>query len=179
MTTGVPSSTTATQLLVVPRSIPMTFSAIEPLYSVLVRTRSNFVTKSLQFRCDVTVPRIQLGRALQGSKGLGELAELPENLAQDSLRGCIVRIQLRTLFSIFLSISQFLRFQAGFGGTAQVARLRVNRDGRCKFRDGPLQVSGDLVVAGLLEDRRGAADVGRARLLRRPVGELLRCPCWR
>src|SRR5262245_8513974 len=99
MTTGVPSSTTATQLLVVPRSIPMTFSAIDPLYSALVRIRTRAPSgpqpglKSTEFRCDVTVPWIQLDGALQGPKGLRKSTLLPENLAENSMRGGILWIQ--------------------------------------------------------------------------------------
>src|SRR5215468_8306788 len=100
MTTGVPSSTTATQLLVVPRSIPMTFSAIGPLYSALVRTRTQpgprprprLLLQSIQLCGNMTVSRIQIGGALQRPKGLPELASRPEDLAKDSLRGGILRI---------------------------------------------------------------------------------------
>src|SRR5215470_15721023 len=85
MTTGVPSSTTATQLLVVPRSIPMTFSAIVPLHH------------STQLRGDVWIFGIEAARLLERPPRLGKPAGRAENFAQGAMRRCILRIKLHDL----------------------------------------------------------------------------------
>src|SRR5437879_13094995 len=106
MTAGVPSSTTATHEFVVPRSIPMTLSAI-----CLHPSRLNELAQFLELRADFLVCGLELHRPLEGLHGPHKLPPLAKHVGQDPMSGGLFRRALRRLYTIFLRFLQLAELE--------------------------------------------------------------------